>query len=144
MRILPTREEGFRAVMDHGPKAEAAAARWVEYTRPVWSWFAFEWRRLGTVAAVVIIMATLLHAMFGANGMVVYRQKKGELQSLQKEVDRLQKENERYESQIHSLNSDPAAIEKEAREVLHYVRPGEYVYVSPEPQPKPNTARARK
>jgi cell division protein FtsB len=144
MRILPTREEGFRAVMDQGPKAEAAAARWVEFTRPVWSWFAFEWRRLGAVAIVVIVLGTLLHAMFGANGMIVYRQKKGELQSLQKEVDRLQKENERYESQIQSLNSDPATIEKEAREVLHYARPGEYIYVSPDPPAKPNTTRARK
>jgi cell division protein FtsB len=130
--------------MDQGPKAEAAAARWVEYTRPVWSWFAFEWRRLGTVAAVVIIMATLLHAMFGANGMVVYRQKKGELQSLQTEVDRLQKENERYADQIHSLKSDPATIEKEAREVLHYTRRGEIIFVTPDPPTKQSTIRARK
>jgi cell division protein FtsB len=144
MRILPTREAGFRAVMNQGPKAEAAAARWVEYTRPVWSWFAFEWRRLGTVAVVAIVIATFLHAMFGANGMIVYRQKKGELQSLQKEVDRLQKENERYESQIQSLNSDPATIEKEAREVLHYTKRGEIVFVTPDPPQNQSTIRAKK
>ena len=74
--------------------------------------------------------------------MIVYRQKKDELQSLQTEVDRLQKENEHYADQIQSLKSDPAAIEKEAREVLHYARPGEFIYVSPNPPAKPNNNRA--
>ena len=90
MRILPRPEEGLRAVIgqamdqakDQAPRAEAAAARWVERTRPAWSWLAREWRRLGTVAAVILIVGLLLHAMFGANGMVVYRQKRAEMQSL--------------------------------------------------------------
>ena len=128
---------------DRAPKAEAAAARWVERTRPVWSWFALEWRRVGTAAALVLTVALLLHAMFGDNGMVIYRQKRSEMQSLQAEVDRLQKENSRYVDQIHSLKSDPAAIEKEAREQLHYTRRGEIVYVSPDPLPKQSTSRAK-
>jgi hypothetical protein len=41
---------------DRAPMAEAVAARWVERTRPAWSWLALEWRRLGTVAAVVLII----------------------------------------------------------------------------------------
>jgi cell division protein FtsB len=128
---------------DQAPKAEAFAARCVERTRPVWSWFALEWRRLGTVAAVLLIVGVMLHAMFGANGMVVYRQKRAEMQSLQSEVDRLQKENNQYADQIKSLKSDPAAIEKEAREQLHYTRPGEVIYVSPTPPQKPSTGRAK-
>ena len=75
--------------------------------------------------------------------MVIYRQKRSEMQSLQAEVDRLQKENNRYVDQIHSLKSDPAAIEKEAREQLHYTRRGEVVYVAPDPPPKPATDRAK-
>jgi len=158
MRILP-REEGLRSVIgqamgqamghvkdqakDQAPKAEAAAARWVERTRPVWSWLAMEWRRLGTAAAVLLIVGVLLHAMFGANGMVIYRQKHAELQSLQSEVERLQKENGQYVDQIKSLKSDPAAIEKEAREQLHYTRRGEVVYVAPDPPQKPPTGRAK-
>jgi cell division protein FtsB len=159
MRILPRPEEGLRAAMgqaidhaidqargqakDQAPRAEAAAARWVERTRPVWSWLALEWRRWGTVAAIVLIVGLLLHAMFGANGMVIYRQKHDELQALQSEVERLQKENNLYVDQIKSLKSDPAAIEKEAREQLHYTRRGEIVYVAPDPPPKPPTGRAR-
>jgi cell division protein FtsB len=129
--------------MDQAPRAEAVAARWVERTRPVWSWLALEWRRLGTAAATLLIGGLLLHAMFGANGMVIYRQKHAELQSLQSEVERLQKENGQYVDQIRSLKSDPAAIEKEAREQLHYTRRGEVVYVAPDPPPKPPTGRAK-
>jgi len=81
--------------------------------------------------------------MFGANGMVIYRQKRAEMQSLQSEVERVQKENNQYVDQIRSLKSDPAAIEKEAREQLHYTRSGEVVYVAPDPPPKPATGRAK-
>jgi cell division protein FtsB len=152
LRILPRSEEGFRAVVDsamdqakgQAPKAEAAAARWIERTRPVWSWLSVEWRRLGTVAAVVVIVGVLLHAMFGANGMVVYRQKRAEMKTLESEVNRLQQENARSVDKIKSLESDPAAIEKEAREQLHYTRPGEVVFVGPQAPPKPATGRAKK
>ena len=143
VRILPRPEEGLRAVMDQAPRAEAVAARWVERTRPVWSWLAVEWRRLGTAAAILLIVGLLLHAMFGANGMVIYRQKHAEMQALQSEVERLQKENSQYVDQIRSLKSDPAAIEKEAREQLHYSHRGEIVYVAPDPPPKPPTGRAK-
>jgi cell division protein FtsB len=151
MRILPRPEEGLRAVIylardqakDQAPRAEAVAARWVERTRPFWSWLALEWRRLGTTAAILLIVGLLLHAMFGANGMVIYRQKHAETQALQTEVERLQKENNQYVDQIRSLKSDPAAIEKEAREQLHYTRRGEVVYVAPDPPQKPANGRAK-
>ncbi len=151
MRILPSGEDGLRAVIDQvkdqvkdqAPRAEAVAARWVEDTRPAWSWLVLEWRRLGTAAATLVIGGLLLHAMFGANGLVVYRQKHAEMQSLESEVERLQKENDQFVEQIKSLKSDPAAIEKEAREQLHYTRPGEVVYVAPDSAPKPPSGRAK-
>ena len=96
------------------------------------------------MAAVVLIVGILLHAMFGANGMVIYRQKRAEMQALRGEVERLRQENSLYVDQIRSLKSDPAAIEKEAREQLHYTRPGEVVLVTPAPPQTPATGRARK
>ena len=144
MRILPRPEDSVRVVMEQAPRAEALAVRCVERTRPVWSWVALEWRRLGTVTAVALILALMLHAMFGANGMVAYRQKRAEMQSLKTDVERLQKQNEENVSRIKALKSDPKAIEKEAREQFGYARPGEVVYVSPAPPPKPPTGRAKK
>lgn len=143
-RILLRPEEGIRAVMEQAPRAEAVAVEWIERTRPGWTWLAREWRLLGTIASVLLIVGLMLHAIFGANGMVIYRQKRAEMQALQTEVDRLQKENVAHADRIKELKSDPAAIEKEAREQLHYTRRGEVVFVSPElPKPAPPpTSRA--
>jgi len=137
-------EDGFRAVMQQAPRAEAVAAEWVERTRPGWSWLARECRVVGTVAAGLVIVVVLVHAIFGANGILMYRQKRAELQALQKEVDRLQKENEQNAETIKQLKSNPAAIEKEARERLHYSRPGEVIYVAPEAAPQRPVGQAKK
>ena len=94
----------------------------------------------------VLAVWLFVHVMFGANGMVVFREKRAEYKSLQTEIGDLQKENDSYGKQIDSLKTDPKTIEKEAREKLHYTRPGEVVYVAPAPatpQP-PNTNAARK
>lgn len=117
--------------------------RRMEQTRPVWSWLAAEWRRLATAAVILLTIGLLLHALFGANGMVVYRQKRAEMQSIQKDAERLQIENDQYVERIRGLKTDHRAIEKEAREQLHYTRPGEFVYVAPDPPQKPPTARAK-
>ena len=143
-RILPRPEDSLRVVMEQAPRAEALAARCVEGTRPVWSWIVLEWRRLGTVAAVVLILGLILHAMFGANGMVAYRQKRYEMRPLKTDVARMQKENEESGARIKGLKSDPKVIEKEAREQFGYARPGEFVLVTPAPPPKPPTGRAKK
>ena len=102
-------------------------------------------RRLATGAVAVVTVWLFVHVMFGANGMVVYRKKKTEYEALQQQIGNLKKENDRYGQQIDSLQHDPKTIEKEAREQLHYARPGEVVYVSPpsgNPQrPEVNAAR---
>lgn len=129
--------------MEQAPRAEAVAARWIEQTRPAWTWLAREWRRLVTILAVVSIGGVVLHAMLGANGIVAYRQKRAEMQALQSEVDHLQKENAQFAERIKQLKSDPNAIEKEAREQLHYTRKGEVVFVAPAPAQKPPVGRAK-
>jgi len=143
-RILTRPEDSIRAVMEQAPRAEAVAARWIERTRPQWTWLVCEWRRLGVALVVLIVGGFVLHAMLGPNGIVVYRQKRAEMQDLQSEVDRLQKENTQYADRIKQLKSDPNAIEKEAREQLHYTRKGEVVFVAPVPPPKPPLGRAQK
>jgi cell division protein FtsB len=84
--------------------------------------------------------------MFGANGMIVYKQKRAEYESLQKRILLEQRENELYTQRIQGMKTDEKAIEKEAREQLHYARPGEYVYVPPDPakpEPPANHSAAR-
>ena len=135
-------EDGLRAMVDKVPQAEALAERWVEKSRPIWSVLHAERRRLATAAVAMLAAWLFLHVMFGANGMVIYRSKRAEKQKLQADIDKLQKENDLYMQQIRSLQNDPKAIEKEAREQLHYARPGEVVYVPPAlEQPANNAAR---
>jgi cell division protein FtsB len=136
-------EDSLRAVVEKAPQAEAFAERWMQKTQPFRSALYAARRRLATAGVVLLTVWLFLHVMFGANGMVVYRGKRAEYQKLQSELDRLQKENDSYTQQIKALQSDPKAIEKEAREQLHYTRPGEVVYVQPTPQ-KPATDAARK
>ena len=132
-RNLPRPEDGWRAIAERVPQAEALAASWIEYARPALVWIYVLRRRIATIAVAVLACSLFVHVMFGANGMVVYRQKRAEHDALQKRVVQMQQENERYTQQIQGLKSDRKAIEKEAREQLGYAKPGEYVYVAPAP-----------
>jgi cell division protein FtsB len=133
IRVLPRPEASLRTLVERAPEAEAFADRLMEKARPALAWFYAVRRKSATVAVMVITAWLFVHIMFGANGMVVFRQKRAEYKSLQTEIDSLQKENDRFNRQIGSLSSDPKAIEKEAREKLRYMRPGEVVYVAPGP-----------
>jgi cell division protein FtsB len=137
MRVMPRAQRGLNALVDRAPQAEALGQRVKEKLRPASTWLYNSRRRLATAGVAVVTVWLFLHVMFGANGMVVYRQKRAEYQSLSREIDQLQKENNHYTGQINALETDPKTIEKEAREQLHYARPGEVVYVAPAPPPIP-------
>jgi cell division protein FtsB len=147
VRILPNPEDGLRTLVERAPQAEAWADRMMQKLRPYLTMLYAIRRRIATGAIAALAVWMFVHVTFGANGMVVYQQKKGEYQSLQKEIRDLQHENDRSSQQIKALESDPKAIEKEAREQLRYARPGEVIYVSPPKPtmppspPQPNAAR---
>lgn len=126
-------EYSARAVAERAPQVEALAASWIVRVRPLATRLYLLRRRIGTVAVIVVAVSLLAHVMFGANGWVIYRQKRAEYNALQKQIENVQQENERYTQQIQGLQSDEKAIEKEAREQLGYAKPGEYVYVAPPP-----------
>jgi len=75
--------------------------------------------------------------------MVAYQHKRAENHKLQQDILRLEQENGRISQKVRGLKSDPRAIEREAREQLKYARPGEVVYVAPEPRPQSSTATAQ-
>ncbi len=133
IRVIPRAHRGLSALVDRAPQAEALGQQVREKLRPASTWLYNSRRRLATSGVAVLTVWLFLHVMFGANGMVVYRQKRAEFQSLRHEIDGLQKENDHYTGQIKALQTDPKTIEREAREQLHYARPGEVVYVAPVP-----------
>lgn len=91
-------------------------------------------RVLATLSIGLLALGIGYKAVFGPNGMMVYRAKRAEYQRLQQEIEREQAENQRLRHQVERLQSDPTAIEKEAREQLGWVRPGETVLVEPQPK----------
>ena len=124
---------GLEVLAGHRPRAEAWLHRIAGKWRPRLRSIYLVRRKLATGSVVVLTAWLFAHVMFGANGMVVYRQKKTEYQVLKKEIDGLQKQNDNYTSQVKALKTDPKAIEQQAREQLHYARPGEVIYVTPAP-----------
>jgi len=82
IRIMPRAQRGFNALVDRAPQAEAMGQRIREKLRPASTWLYNSRRRLATAGVAVLTVWLFLHVMFGANGMVVYRQKRAEYQSL--------------------------------------------------------------
>lgn len=85
-------------------------------------------RRIATAAAIVLAVFLGYHVIFGQNGVTAYQQKRVEDKELQKQIQQLQDENGRMKDHVDHLQNDPDAIEHEARERLHYTRPGEVIY----------------
>lgn len=131
--------ERLRSLPEYTPQAEAFAEGMLARLRPLIARIYISRRRLATGAVLALTAWLFVHIVFGANGMVIYRQKRTEFNDLEKTVSKLQKENRDYTEQIKALKSDPEMIEKEAREQLHYTRPGEVVYVTPPPPPANGT-----
>jgi cell division protein FtsB len=92
------------------------------------------WRPAGTVVAVGLALLLMGHVVNGKNGLTVWRQKNAEDKQLQKEIDQLEHENARLRQHVEQLQSDPDAIEHEAREKLHYAKPNEVIVAMPAQQ----------
>jgi cell division protein FtsB len=91
-------------------------------------------RKLATAAVAALAMIMAYHVIFGVNGLLAYQGKREESKDLQRQIESLQQQKGGLEQQIKALKNDPKAIEKEAREQLRYVRPGEKVFTLPAPQ----------
>ena len=89
------------------------------------------WRRIATVVAGGLAASMAYHVVFGPNGLTVYEHKRQEARELAKEERRLAQENEFFRGHVARLQSDPNSIEHQAREELHYTRPGEVIYTMP-------------
>jgi cell division protein FtsB len=88
-------------------------------------------RSLAVAGIGVLLCLSAYYVVFSANGLMVYREKRNTSQDLDRQIKALQQQNSAMEQEIKALKTDPKTIEKEAREHLHYTRPGEVVYSLP-------------
>lgn len=120
------------------PARDAGATLREPLSQQVLNWSARAWRPAATALAILLTLALGWHVVNGKDGVSVWEQKRQEDKQLKQEIDRLQQENQRLSVRVNRLKSDPDAIEHEAREKLHYARPGEVIYNLP---PDPGTSQ---
>lgn len=98
-------------------------------------WAQRGWRPAGTLIAVGLALLLTWHVINGKHGLTVWQQMRTQDRALQREIKDLEQQNTEMQQQIQDLQSDPDAIERKAREDLHYARPGEVIYTLPAPPP---------
>lgn len=80
----------------------------------------------------LLTVALLLLAVFNEKGVLQVRAQSHKFEELSTEVKSLESENGKIKKEIESLKSDPAEIERIAREDLKLVKRGEVVIVTQE------------
>jgi len=80
----------------------------------------------------------LLQDILGTHGVLAMRHSQKQAADLQKEINRLNEENHQMQDRVKALKTDPATIERIAREEMGLARPGEYIFkTSPKPAEAP-------
>jgi cell division protein FtsB len=101
------------------------------------------WRPAGTVVVIGLALLLTWHVVNGKNGLTVWQKKRVEDRQLRRDIDDLEKDNARLRERIDRLRNDPDAIEHEAREKLHYARPGEVIVAIPPASPSDSATPAK-
>ena len=73
----------------------------------------------------------LLQDIFGTHGVLAMHRSMQEAAAAQKQIDQLNDENRKLQDHVEQLKTDPAEIERIAREQLGLARPGEFIFKVP-------------
>jgi cell division protein FtsB len=90
--------------------------------------------RHGRTMLGLFVLALFVHDIFGPHGFIAMKRTQNEIQRVQKDLDRLNKENVELGDQVRALKTDPRLIEKIAREDLQRAKPGEIIIRIPQSQ----------
>ncbi len=90
--------------------------------------------RAGTVVFSVLTVGMLVLTLVSDRGLIEVRRKAERLTVLEEKIGALETENVALIKEIRTLRTDPAEIERRAREDLKLVRPGEIILVIPSRQ----------
>jgi cell division protein FtsB len=80
------------------------------------------------------LVLLVLQDVLGTHGVLAMHRSMKQSAEIQREIQQLNRENQRLQNRVQSLKTDPAAIERIAREDMGLARPGEYIFKI---QPKP-------
>jgi cell division protein FtsB len=85
-------------------------------------------KKLLIAALIPVGVYFLITFIFGEMGLVKYYRMKSQYQALTQQVAELKQDNSRLMREVRALKTDPAYIEKLARDKLGLARNGEVVY----------------
>ncbi len=91
--------------------------------------------RLAVLAGAALGIYLIVTFIFGEMGLVKYYRMRSQYLALREETENLKLENTRLLKEVRALRSDPALIERIARDKLGLARPGEIVYYYQETNP---------
>lgn len=92
------------------------------------------WHGYGRIVLALCIAALVVHDVFGTHGYLALRRTKQEIEKVQKDIARLNKENAELAEEVQELRTDPNKIEKIARDGLGLAKPGEVIIKIPQSQ----------
>ena len=95
------------------------------------------WSQYGRVVLVLCVCGMFLHDIFGPHGYLAMRRTKLEIERVQGDINRLNKENSELSDEVKSLKTDPHKIESIARDELGLARPNEVIIKIPRSQQPP-------
>lgn len=86
-------------------------------------------RKIALALVFFFFVVLLISSLFGRKGMIeIYKARKN-YETLVREIAELELKKSRLQKEIQALETDPRAVEKEAREKLWLMRPDEKVIV---------------
>jgi cell division protein FtsB len=93
-------------------------------------------RKIFVLGVACLLLIMIVTAVFGKKGVMDLGRSRRELAARMQKIKDLEAEKDRLAAEIRLLESDPRAVEKEAREKLGLAAPGEKVVVDPAPPVK--------
>lgn len=101
------------------------------------------WHGYGRIVLALCIAALVVHDVFGTHGYLALRRTKQEIEKVQKDIARLNKENAELAEEVQELRTDPNKIEKIARDGLGLAKPGEVIIKIPQSQQTDKSNQAK-
>jgi cell division protein FtsB len=89
-------------------------------------------RRLLVLGFGCLLVIMVVTSFFGKKGVMDINRARHRMESLRTELEALKAERAKLDREIRELERDPMAVEKEAREKLWLIKPGEKVIVIPD------------
>lgn len=101
-------------------------------------------RRNARTILAMLLLALLVHDIFGAHGFLAMRRTQKEIEQLRREIQKVNEENRALAGQVKALKTDPRMIERIAREEMGLARPGEIIFKLPAPPTAPKQETPKK